>query len=175
MKLDELLGNTLLEGKRLEIYEDLLPLLLIEDGDGGGGGGFGDIPTPNPPDTPPIPSTPGNGGWGHGPFRPGGGMNGNHWFGEFYNTLKNLIIAGNVLKRMKELGISAAGTKRIKDAAKKAAKNVNDLLSNPRATAYRIPQWTFDSPKTPVIKRWNEAFAHEFKAELTKLTESSII
>ena len=72
---------------------------------------------------------------------------------------------------MKELGIDDAGIKRIKDAAKKAAKNVNSLLSNPRATAYRIPQWTFDKPKPPVIKRWNEGFAHEFKSELSRLNE----
>lgn len=162
MKLEELKSTSIvLEGEQQTIYEALLPLLVVETADGvvAGDGQPGDVST-----------SPGA-GWGHGPFRPGGGMNGNHWFNEFYRTIKNLVITKKVLSRMKEIGIDDAGQKRVQQAAKNAAKQVNDLLMNPRATAYKIPVWTFDKPKTPVIKRWNEGFAHEFKRELSKLNE----
>lgn len=184
MKLNELMNLTpLLEGKRLEVYESLLPLLLIkEEGEGGGeggttdpSGGGGEVVSPQPVDAPvtPAPPTRGDGGWGRGPLS-GVGFGGGKWFNEFYKTLKNLIVTTNVLKRMKELGIKPEGQKRVKNAAQKAAQQVNSLLSNPRATAYKIPVWTFDKPKTPKIKRWNEAFAYEFKAELAKLNEQQI-
>jgi hypothetical protein len=188
MKLNELLNQSLLEGKRLAVYESLIPIFMLEDGEGGDGGGVptvgdstgtsaGDI-TGEPIDAPTLPpNTPSsNGGWGHGPFNPGGvGMGAGHWFNEFYRTLKNLVVISQVSKRMKELGIGKEGTKRVRQAVKQAAKNVNTLLTNPRATAYRIPQWTFDKPKTPMIKRWNEGFAYELKQELSKLNEQQIL
>jgi len=184
MKLDELLNPpTLLEGKRLAIYESLLPMLLMEEGEGGGDaggvpavgdstGGSGDI-TGEPVQPPPVGTTTNStGGWGRGPLT---GFGGNRWFNEFYNTLRNLVVMTKISKRMKEIGISKEGSKRVKMAAKVAARNVKLLLSNPGATAYRIPQWTFDRPKTPVIKRWNEGFAHEFKKELAKLNEYQML
>lgn len=160
----------MLEGTQLQVFESLIPFLLIED-DGDGGG---EIITPQPADAPPTPPVRGDGGWGRGPFNPVGFGPGK-WFSEFYNTVKQLIVSNNILKRMKELHISDNGQKRVKKAAKQAAINVNSLLANPRATAYKIPQWTFDSPKTPVIKRWNEGFTHEFKLELSKLNEQQIL
>lgn len=173
MKLDELLNSpVLLEGTRLIVYEELLQLLLISEDDELGGG---EIVTPQPVDAPDVPPTRGDGGWGPGPFsRPGIGFGGGKWFNEFYRSLKNLIVSSNILKRMKELGIKPEGQKRVKMAAKTAAKHVNLLLNSPRATAYRIPVWTFDKPKTPKIKRWNEGFAYEFKKELSKLHEYQI-
>ena len=177
MKLEELkiTHAPILEGKQLSIYEDLLPLLMLSEE--GEGGEMGTPTETQPADAPPTPavSTPADGGWGRGPFRPGGGMNGNHWFNEFYKTLKNLVVANNVLKRMGELGISKEGKKRIQMAAKVAARNVNLLLSNPGATAYKIPVWTFDKPKAPKIQRWNEGFAYEFKKELAKLDEQQFV
>lgn len=188
MKLDELLNPPLLlEGKRLAVYESLLPMLLIEDGDGGGGGGDsgpppsvgdstggpGDI-TGEPVQPPEVvnPPTSNTGGWGRGPLI---GFGGGRWFNELYNTVKNLVVLTKLSKRMKEIGIGKEGSKRVRNAAKKAAKSVQVLLSNPGATAYRIPQWTFDKPKTPVIKRWNEGFAYEFKKELAKLNEYQML
>lgn len=185
MKIDELLNPpVLLEGRRLTIYEELLPLLLMEEGEGGGDaggvpavgdstGGSGDI-TGEPVQPPSVGTTPttSTGGWGRGPLA---GFGGGRWFNEFYNSLKNLVVTNRILKRMTQLGISKQGKKRVKMAAKVAARNVNLLLSNPGATAYRIPQWTFDKPKTPVIKRWNEGFAHEFKNELAKITEYQML
>ena len=175
MKLEELKATPapILEGKQLSIYEGLLPFLLIETADGGTVVASDSQPA-GAPSTPAV-STPADGGWGRGPFRPGGGMNGNHWFSEFYKTLKNLIVANNVLKRMGELGISKEGKKRVQMAAKVAARNVDLLLSNPGATAYKIPVWTFDKPKAPKIQRWNEGFAYEFKKELAKLDEQQIV
>lgn len=187
MKLDELLNrSTLLEGKRLAVYENILPMLLIEDGEGGGGdaggapppsvgdstGGSGDI-TGEPVQAPNVPTTTSpTGGWGRGPLT---GFGGGRWFNELYNTVRNLVVLTRLSKRMKEIGIGKEGSKRVKLAAKVAAKNVKLLLSNPGATAYRIPQWTFDKPKTPVIKRWNEGFAYEFKKELAKLSEYEML
>ena len=193
MKLDELLNSppALLEGKRLQVYETILPYLLIEDGEAGGvpsvgdsTGGTGDI-TGTPVKAPDVPTSTGSGavntptptgntgGWGRGPFTTG--MGGNHWFNELYNTVRNLVVMTKLAKRMKEVGISNSGAKRVKMAAKVAAKNVRLLLSNPGATAYRIPQWTFDKPKTPMIKRWNEGFAYEFEQELAKLDEYQML
>jgi len=184
MKLSEITQRpTLLEGKRLEVYEALLPLLLIEeDGEAAGTTNPGDAsggvvdPTPVTSTTAAdsAPSTRSDGGWGRGPFNPMGNGPG-RWFIELYNSVKQLIIANNIVKRMKELGISSAGASRVQKAAKQAASNVNYLLSNPMATVNRIPVWTFDKPKAPRIKRWNEAFAYEFKAELAKLNEKQIL
>jgi len=186
MKLDELLNPpvALLEGKRLAIYESILPMLLVEEGEGGGGegappsvgdstGGSGDI-TGEPVQAPDVGNPPTNstGGWGRGPLT---GFGGGRWFNELYNTVRNLVVLTKLSKRMKEIGIGKEGTKRVQAAAKTAAKNVRLLLSNPGATAYRIPQWTFDKPKTPVIKRWNEGFAYEFKKELAKLDENQML
>ena len=176
MKIQELLSvpKPLLEGQILAIYEDLLPHLFIseEDGGGGDGGSPGDGGTPPDvtPDPPPV-QPPGGGGWYRpGPFRPGGmGMNGNHWFNQLYMTLKNLAVASNIAKRLKELGIKGDGVKRIRLAQKTAAKHVKLLLSNPGATAYRIPVWTIAKPPKQVIKMWNEAFAREFAKELSKI------
>jgi hypothetical protein len=193
MKLDEIVNPPLilLEGKRLAVYESILPLLLIEDGDGGGGdgggdaggssgpppsvgdstGGSGDI-TGEPVKSPDVtPSTP-TGGWGRGPLI---GFGGGRWFNELYNSVKNLMILSRLSKRLKDVGVSKQGTLRVQNAAKTAAKNVKLLLSNPGATAYRIPQWTFDKPKSPKIKRWNEGFAYEFKKELAKLNENQML
>jgi hypothetical protein len=172
MLVQELLtAKPLLEGKNLEVYEALLPLLLISEEDGGDGGesspGDGGTPT-DVPEIPPVTPPPVGSGWYRpGPFRPGGmGMNGNHWIGQLYSTLKNLAITTNIAKRMKELGIKGEGAKRIKLAQKIAAKHVKLLLSNPGATAYRIPVWTTQSPPKPIIKMWNEAFALEFQKQL---------
>lgn len=187
MKVNELLNpapvEVILEGKQIDVYESILPMLLIEDGEGGGDGGgipsvgdstggAGDITgEPVKPPEVPTPTNP-NGGWGHGPFTGGGGR---HWFNELYNSVRNLVVLTKLSKRMKEIGIGKEGAKRVKLAAKIAAKNVKLLLSNPGATAYRIPQWTFDKPKTPVIKRWNEGFAYEFKKELSKIKEYEML
>lgn len=192
MKIDELLNAPatpaplILEGKRLAVYENILPMLLIEDGEGGGGGEGGGSPPPSvgdstggsgditgePVQAPNVPTTRPDGGWGRGPLT---GFGGGRWFNELYNTVRNLVVLTKLSKRMKEIGIGKEGSKRVKTAAKVAAKNVKLLLSNPGATAYRIPQWTFDKPKTPVIKRWNEGFAHEFKKELAKLDEYQML
>lgn len=155
MKIEELLiePRPLLEGRQLDVYNLLLPLLLIQE-----------------EDAPPDVTTPPDGGWHRpGPFRPGGGMNGNHWFNQLYSTLKNLMIATNISKRLKELGIKGEGAKRVKLAQKIAAKHVKLLLMNPGATAYRIPVWTTAKPPRPVIKMWNEAFATEFARQLSLL------
>jgi len=141
----------------------------------GGGTVLNPQPIGPPMPAPPTPPTRGDGGWGRGPFNPGVGFGAGHWFTEFYKTIKYLVVAKKVKKRMKELGISNSGMARVSQAATTAAKNVSDLLNNPRATAYRIPQWTFDKPKTPTIKRWNEGFAYEFKRELSKLNEQQIV
>ena len=185
MKVNELLNPSvaLLEGKRLEVYESILPLLLVEEGEGGGDGGMpsvgdstggsGDI-TGEPVQAPDVSTPPTNntGGWGRGPLT---GFGGGRWFNELYNAVKNLMVLSRLSARMKQIGIGKQGTVRVQKAAKTAAKNVKLLLSNPGATAYRIPQWTFDKPKTPVIKRWNEGFAYEFKKELARLNENQML
>ncbi|WP_407305432.1 hypothetical protein [Acinetobacter sp.] len=180
MKLQEIIQrSTLLEGKCLEVYDTLLPLLLLKEEDGGDSGGGstdpgevgGGVVDAQPVDSP---TTRNDAGWDRGPFNHVGNGPG-RWFIELYNSVKQLIVANNVMKRMKELGISNDGSSRVKKAAQQAAANVNSLLSNPRATTARIPVWTFDKPKAPKIKRWNEAFAYEFKAELAKLTEEQIL
>jgi hypothetical protein len=96
-------------------------------------------------------------------------MNASHWFNELHRTLKNLAIASNINKRLKELGVKNAGAERVEGAVKTAAKQVKNLLSNPGDTAYKIPVWRFGSPPKPVIKKWNEAFELAFKAELAKI------
>jgi hypothetical protein len=180
MKVNELFEETLSESKQ-EIYDALLPLLLIEE-DGGGGGdmGGGDSGSPadggTPPEvspsTPPIQPPPGNGWYRPGPFRPGGmGMNGNHYMNQLYITLKNLVVSQNILKRFKELGIKGDGKKRIQMAAKVAAKHVSLMLSNPGATAYRIPVWTYETPRKVKIKKFNEEFSREFKKALNNLND----
>lgn len=171
MRLDELLNPApLLEGQMLFIYEELLPLILISEEDGGDSSpGDGGTPSDVTPSTPPI-QPPGGGGWYHpGPFRPNGGMNGYHWFNQLYSTVKMLAVASNISKRLKQLGITGEGAKRVKAAQKTAAKHVKLLLSNPGATAYRIPVWTTAKPPKPVIKMWNEAFAKEFAKELSNI------
>ena len=175
MKVNELLQapTPLLEGKLLDVYNVLLPHLLIqEEGEGGGDSSPGDGGTPPDvtPSEPPV-QPPGGGGWYRpGPFRPGGmGLNGNHWFNQLYSTLKNLVVASNILKRLKELGIKGDGANRVKMAAKTAAKHVKLLLANPGATAYRIPVWTTAKPTSKAIRVWNEAFAREFEKELAKI------
>lgn len=180
MKLQELVTPTpILEGVRLEIYEELLPLLVQEDDGGGGGEGGGDfgggevgeVDTGDRDDEPPRERS---GGWW---YRPGTfvGNGGGRWFMDLYNSVKQLVVATNIVNRMKQIGIPASGMARVQQAAKSAARNVNDLMSNPRATTTRIPTWTFDKPNTPKIKRWNEGFAHEFKKELAKLDEQQIL
>lgn len=177
MKLEELLNeSTLLEGKRLAVYESLLPLLLVEEDGGGDGGGMpsvgdstgggGDI-TGEPVQAPPVTGS----YWGRGPLTGIGLTGGGRWFNELYNAVKNLLVLNRMTTRMTQVGVGKNGQIRVRQAAKTAAKSVKSLLSNPGATAYRIPQWTFDSPKTPKIKRWNEGFAHEFRKELAKLNE----
>lgn len=169
MKINELLTEPkpLLEGVQLDVYNLLLPLLMIQEDDSSPGDGG--TPPDVTPDPPPV-QPPGGGGWYRpGPFRPGGGMSGNFWFNELYRSLKNLVVAANISKRLKELGISGEGAKRVKLAQKVAAKHVKMLLTNPGATAYRIPVWTTAKPPKPVIKMWNEAFAREFATELSKV------
>lgn len=168
MKLQELMiAPALLEGVKLEIYEELLPLLILEDGEGGGGDGGGDfggeVDVGGDDRDEPVRT---------GPFV---GNGGGRWFMALYTSIKNLVVSSNIVKRMKELGISPEGRSRVQAAAKSAAKSVNNLLSNPKATTNRIPVWTFDKPNTPKIKRWNEGFAHEFKSELSKLNENQIL
>lgn len=70
---------------------------------------------------------------------------------------------------MNELGLDKDAQKRVKMAAKVAAKHVTLLLSNPGATAYRIPVWTTQAPPKPVIRVWNEEFAKEFSKQLSKI------
>ena len=173
MKIDELLSKPmpLLEGENLEIYSAILPLLLInEDGDGSGPA------LPTPPETQAGPGfvnyPPYGGGWyGFGPLRP----NTRNWINQLYSTLRNLAIANNINKRLAELGIKGEAAKRVKLAAKVAAKHVKLLLSNPGATAYTIPVWTTVAPKATKIKMWNEAFASEFEKQLsTSLLEQSV-
>ena len=176
MKVYELFQQPklLLEGKRLDVYNDLLPHLLIkEEGEGGGGDGGGDsspgdggTPPEVTPSPPPV-TPPGTYGW----FRTGYGVGprGGLWFNQLYSTLKNLAVATNIMKRLKELGIKGDGASRVKMAAKTAAKHVKLLLANPGATAYRIPVWTTAKPTSKAIKVWNEAFAREFEKELAKI------
>lgn len=182
MKVNELIydkeSSPLLEGRRLDIYEALIPLLTITEenggGDGGGGGeggesspGDGGTPKDVVPDPPPV-TPPGYYGW----FRTGPGMGpvyGGLWFNQLYSTVKNLTVATNILKRLKALNIKGEGAKRVKQAQKTAAKHVRLLLSNPGATAYRIPVWTTNKPPKQLLKVWNEAFALEFQKELNKI------
>lgn len=185
MLVKELLGSpvreVLLEGRQLEVYEALLPLLLIteENGDfGGGDGGDTSLPdgtTPTEVLAPP-PAEPA-GTWFPragviGVFRPGGtGMNANRWINELYRTLKNLAVASNIKKRLKQLGVGGEGAKRVDQAIKTAAKQAKYLLSTPGilSTAYRIPVWTTGALPAPVIKKWNESFEQALKAELAKI------
>lgn len=96
-------------------------------------------------------------------------MSGNFWFNQLYTTLKNLVVMTNISKRLKQLGITGEGAKRVKKAQQMAAKHVKLLLTNPGTTAYRIPVWTTAKPPKPVIKMWNEAFAKQFELELSKV------
>ena len=191
MRLAELTiqSKPLLEGINLRVYEELLPFFLLnEDGEGGDAGGGVGVPAgdtsgppqapdlgvqPTPPTvpvvTPPPLTVPMGGGWYQpGPFRPNGsGMNGNHWFNQLYSTLKSLAISSNISKRLKELGITGDGAARVRLAQKTAAKHVKLLLSNPGATAYRIPVWTTATPPKTVIKIWNEEYKKEFAKQLS--------
>lgn len=178
MRINELLkddtpATPLLEGQTLAIYEELLPLFLIEE-DGGGDSSPADGGTPPDvtPDPPPV-QPPGGGGWyrpypGHGPVM--GGL----WFNQLYRTLKSMIVAQNISKRLKQIGVKGEGAKRIKLAAKVAAKHVKLLLNNPGATAYRIPVWTTQAPPKPIIKKWNEEFKKAFASELQRLHEENV-
>lgn len=142
VKLHELLNpKVLLEGKQLLIFKDLLPSLLITEEN--------------------IPSI----------FRPGGtGMNVNFWFDQLHGSLLNLAIASNIQKRLKEIGVHGVGAKRVDKAVQSAAKATRYLLSNPGATAYKIPVWsTKNTLPKPVIKKWNEAFERAFRDELSRI------
>lgn len=177
MKFSEFIAQEqrpLLEGKQRRVYEALLPMFLLNE-EGEVGEPAGDTnPPPQVPDLgtqPTPPSVPVGQGWYRpGPFRPGGmGMNGNHWFNQLYSTLKTLAVASKISNRLKELGIKGEGAKRIRMAQKTAAKHVKLLLSNPGATAYRIPVWTTDKPPKVVIKTWNEEYSKAFAKELAKV------
>ena len=178
MRITELTAKPkpLLEGVKLRVYDELLPLFLLNEEEGGGEAGSPAGDTSGPPQvtdlgTQPTPPnvTVGQGWYRPGPFRPSGGMNGNHWFNQLYSTLKTLAVASNISKRLKELGITGEGAKRVRMAQKTAAKHVKLLLSNPGATAYRIPVWTTATPPRVVIKTWNEEYTKAFAKELAKV------
>lgn len=165
-----------LTGLNQQVYEELLPLFLLnEDGEVGepAGDTSGPPEVPNLGTEPTPPTNPVGQGWYRpGPFRPNGsGMNGNHWFNELYRSLKTLAVASNISKRLKELGIKGEGVKRIQLAQKVAAKHVKLLLTNPGATAYRIPVWTTATPPKAVIKTWNEEYAKEFARQLSLIED----
>lgn len=151
-----------------ETRRELLSCFILNEDDGGGGGDagggdIGDVGEPGDSETPettPPPNYPGR------PFLYAGA---NRWFAQLYASIRHLTIANNILKRMNELGLDKDAQKRVKMAAKVAAKHVTLLLSNPGATAYRIPVWTTQAPPKPVIRVWNEEFAKEFSKQLSKI------
>ena len=160
MKLDELFNThnvsvgVALEEAFIRIFDDV----LLED-EGDGPGDMSDLPPPNsPPPTPPY-----GGGWGHGPVM------GGPWFNQLYASLKQLVVAQNILKRLGVLGLNnSEGKKRVKNAAKIAAKHVKLLMSNPGAVAYRIPVWTTAGAPKFIIKKMNEEFTKVFEEQLRK-------
>lgn len=175
--LDPPAPKVLLEGKRLEVYDALIPFLLIEENGGDFGGDTGgDISLPDgiiPTEVPAPPVEP-TGTWFPrvSVFRPGGtGMNANRWINELYRTLKNLAVATNIKKQLQRIGVGGEGAKRVDKAIKTAAKQAKYLLSTSGilSTAYRIPVWTTSKPPTPVIKKWNESFEHTLQVELAKI------
>lgn len=114
--------------------------------------GGGDAPPEMSSDSPgPIGS-----GFGRGPVM--GGL----WFNQLYRTLKTMIVAQNIVKRLKVLGVGGEGARRVKAAAKMAQKHVKLLLANPGATAYTIPVWTVSRSQTPVVKMWKESLEADF-------------
>lgn len=145
-----------------EVFEAVLPLLLLDED------GPPEVPNlgiePTPPKGPIVTSP--TGGWGKGPFNPYGG--GHKWFGELYNTVKQYAVASRIADRLKQLGIKGSGVDRIANARNSALMATRDLLTNPRATAYRIPVWTTKKPPKVAIKIWNEEFAKAFRKELLK-------
>jgi len=185
MKIDELLNplvpQPLLEGLTLSIYEDLIQDLMLED----------DAAAPPADSSPPAatggtlgttattPVVDGSGShncgpyeiehWGGGPIGVGP-VFGGAWFNQLYASVKQLITAKRIKTRMKQIGISTKGAARVEKAAKNAAKNVKDLLSNPRRVAYQTPVWTTQKMPKPMLKKWNEHFGEEFQKELAKLT-----
>lgn len=167
MRVQELLEppkkKVLLEGKHLEVFKALLPYLLIEqNGNGGGnGGGNGETGGEVPEVTPaPAPTQPLFGWYRGGP---------QFWVYELHRTLKNLAVAANIQKRLKELGIKGPGAQRIDAAVANAGKAAKALLTSPGAVLRPIPVWTTKKPAKTTIKRWNEAFERAFAKELGKI------
>jgi len=197
MKISELLEQQIiLESEHLKIYTALLPLYMLEDDGGGDGGDFGgsgetyggdsgySVQNPGnntPPDPSPVAPSPvptSNDAPVTQPvyYTPYGPIIGTRWFSQLVNTFRVAAVAKNVEKRMKELGLKGEGVKRVKAAAAQASKNLDYVIKNPASLSYRIPVWTTGgTPKKVKIKKFNEAFAEEFKRELSKIAGSDLI